>query len=142
VRHNFRIFRPRGGAAATMPDPVTFETELPGERRHEASYWISVDPARADIPQEGLRIDGGIFRDGPVHEALVEAAGALLKKERPGAVMRWPHTVWKTELDPRRIDVVRAYLMACSEDREGRCREDLALRMTYDLTAGALTGLA
>lgn len=142
IRHNFRIFRPRGGAPAQTPGLVTFETELPRERRDEPSYWFSVDPASEDIVQENLRIDTEIFRSGPVHDKMVKAARTLLKKERPNAVMRWPNIFWKTQLDPQRADVVRMYLMACSEDREGPCRQDLAFRMTYDLSAGALTDLS
>lgn len=142
LRHNFRIFRPQGEAATRVPDLVTPETELSRESRREPSYWISVDPARKDIPQQNLRIDTEIFRSGPVHDEMAEAAAALLRKEHPQATMRWPQTFWKIQLDPQRVDVVRTYLMACREAREGPCREDLALRMTYDLTAGSLTQLS
>lgn len=138
IRHNFLIVRLRAGKPAQAPDPVTSETRLPHERRHEPAYWIHVDPAHADLPQDALRIDRSVIADGPVHDKLVAAAQALLKKSKPGAVMRWPYTIWKPELDPQRIDIVRAYMMACSEDREGRCREDLAIRVTYDLSADTL----
>lgn len=141
IRHNFLIFRPRDGASAKTHELVTPDTKLNRDRQQEPSYWISVDPAQDEISQGNLRIDGELFRAGPVHDQLVEAATALLRKEHPKGVMRWPNTFWKTQLDPSRVDVVRTYLMACSEDREGLCNQDLAFRITHDLAQRRLTEL-
>lgn len=142
IRHNFLIFRPNASSLVPASEPVTPDTKLPRDRRAEAGYWISVNPDREYVSQTDLRIDAEFLRSGPAHDKLVEEGRAFLKKHRPDAVLPWPNSFWKTRLDPTRVDRVRTYLMACSEKREGRCRQDLGIRMTYDISAGVLTEIS
>jgi len=135
----FRILRPAPHGPARMPDLVTFETRTPEDRRDEPRYGVAALHGQDSIAQERLTIDTSYVRRGPMAEPLEDAVRSWLATQRPDTVLRSPALYWGIKLDSRRLDIVRAYVLACSEPAppgKGLCKQDLAVRVAYDLKGG------
>ncbi|TCP36582.1 hypothetical protein [Sphingomonas sp. BK235] len=133
----FRILLPNGAPAKSAP--LTFERQLEGARNDEPSYMISVAPDAASLSASQLRLYAWFLSAPERRDRLADAARAALAAERrQGHVPRLAQ-FHGTRLDPRRLDVVRTYVLACSvrERGKGPCRTDMAVRLRYDLRTGA-----
>lgn len=130
----FRVVLPGTEGAAPRPDPLTFEASLPSEREREPSYFVAAALAEERISQTALRLSPNYLRTSGQDERLVEAARSFLARQQPGAQIRSSAPLWDTRLDAQRLDLLRSYVLACSRpEAAGPCREDLAVRLSYDL---------
>ena len=121
-----------------MGAPLTFERQLEGARNDEPSYMISVPPDAASLSASQLRLYAWFLSAPERRDRLADAARAALAAERrPGHVPRLAQ-FHGTRLDPRRLDVVRTYVLACSvrERGKGPCRTDMAVRLHYHMRTG------
>lgn len=136
---HFHILRRKPHGPAAMPDLVTFETGMPEEYRAEAGYLVSALPGQPRIAQEKLRIDSDHVRNGAVAKPLQAAARDWLATQVPGAELPEHPAHAEIRLDPHRLDIVRVWLMACGQPAErgnGRCTQDLAVRIAFDMQTG------
>lgn len=141
----FSILRPGPKGAAAMPDLVTFETRMPRDRRDEPRYLVAALADQDRIAHDTLRIDTSYVRRGPIAEPLETAVRSFLSSRLPNAELRSPALYWGIKLDPRRLDVIRAYVLACSRPAppgKGLCKDDLAIPVTFDMRSGEASGMS
>lgn len=138
-RLNLRIFLSDGGKAP--PSPVTFETPLDRDRSNAPSYMASVAPDETALSPSGLYLYANYLANSGLREQLGKAAQAVLDElGEQGHVPPQP-LVGGTKIDPVRLDVIRAYVLACSVNEAGKgpCKTDIAVRFRYDLNSGAVS---
>jgi hypothetical protein len=139
-----RILLPSGNAPAVAPSPLTFEARVSGKRQDGVSYLLGLeaDDVRADSAD--LRLYPHYLSASGLDRKLAEIAQGVLSEDADGGhVPEYPLT-WSLQLDPRRLDVIHTYVLACSVHKagEGPCRTDIAVRMRYDMTQASASDLA
>lgn len=136
-----RILLPgaRGPAASKLP--LTFETRLDGSRTDEINFLIGIGPDETGFRAEDLRINPNFFIGSDLRERLAEEARRTLAGTAEGGFVPKMSFLNGTRLDPQRRDVLRTYILACSEREAGQgpCKTDIAVYLRYDLAAGAVT---
>lgn len=117
------------------PDPLSFEATMPGHLRDQPAYSAQIT---FEDDKTMTRLQFAPFYDlkKKITETIEKAATGFLRSQPDKVVVETMPMLWDTELDPERIDVVRTWMLACTEatrEKEGPCRRgDVGLRVEYD----------
>ena len=134
----FRILLPGPGGPARPVSQLAFETSPDRARMDEISYLIGIGPDETAFRSQKLRVYSGFLAGKDLREKLAGIARETLDRDASGGHVPKLSFLTGTRLDPDRRDVIRTYILACSEHRAGQgpCREDIAVRLGYDLATG------
>ncbi|MFV0625422.1 hypothetical protein ACBY01_15615 [Sphingomonas sp. ac-8] len=138
-----RILRPaRGGA--TAPAPLTLDSRLPDQRAKEPSYQITIGARQDRAHAADLRFYRQPVTGSDLDKKLANVATRALAEDPQGGHVPDHALIWRLKLDSQRLDVIRTYVLACSQQPRGKipCPTDLAVRMRYDLASGEASELA
>lgn len=133
------IVEPSERGATPMPPALAFDTRIEDRRLNAPSFMVTV-PANVDrVTPDRLTLNGHFPRRG-LNDALASEARRILRAEAPDAhvpQMTFP----EIKLDSDRLDVVHAYVLACSVrvPNAGPCRTDMAVRLRYDFSDGQVS---
>jgi hypothetical protein len=140
-KFRLHIFPTVGAKPTSAPDPLTREHSV-GRKRYDgvtyfANWVVNSDVVKAD----DLRLYPHYSDNSGLDKKLAEIAADFLKTQPGGGHVPTISFGRDTKLDSQRIDLIRTYILACSEftSGQGRCKTDLAVRIIYDLTAGKAT---
>lgn len=139
-----RISLPSGNVPAEAPSPLTFEARLSAKRQKDVSYLVGLKAEDVRADSAALRLYPHYISASALDRRLAEIAQrALADDPHGGHVPEYPLT-WSLQLDPRRLDVIHTYVLACSEHKagEGPCGTDMAVSMRYDMTRDTASDLA
>lgn len=127
---------PTGASRPSPPETLTLETRASSGDRLSAVY------------QQGVRLEGQVATplaltfappfeaSHELDKALSAAAKAFLANQPGAGRAHLRGFRYRTALDPVRVEVIRIYMLACSEwTGKPSCVSDLAIRMRYDLTS-------
>lgn len=133
-----RILLPEPGGAARAPALLTFDTTLAEASGDEISFLTGIGPEADHIPAENLRVHPAFLSSKAMRDRLVDATKTALAGDPGGGHVATLAFPTGTRLDPRRLDVIRSYILACSTVRKGQgpCRTDIAVRLRHDLATG------
>ncbi|GEM_PF-1899420 len=120
----------------SKPDPLRFENSIPG--------FLQSSPAYSMVFRlDGGNVEAGALRFEPFHElkqkiiqTIEKDATRFLNKQADRPTLETSVILWKTQLDPQRVDVIHTYLLACTDKalNDKRClKGDVALRVKYDI---------
>lgn len=131
-----RIIRPVRGSV-TPPAPLSLDSRLPTGRADEPGYQVTISAGQDRALAADLRLSLHSVRASDLGLVLAEVAQrALANDPRGGHVPNRPLS-WRLKLDSERLDVIHAYVLACSAPApENRpCRTDIAVQIRYDLAS-------
>ena len=137
----FRIQRPGGAPARRVP--LRFEEGVPALPK-APTYLTGLTDKETALAPEKLRLAPDYLRTRKLHEKFAATAQAALAADPAGGGVSRMTFATGVRLDPARLDVIRAYVPACSvPEPNGRpCRTDMAVSLRYDLTTGQTSEVA
>lgn len=137
----FRILLPGSKGAAKPVFPFLFEKRLDSSRIDEVSYQIAIGPDEQAFRSEKLAISHSYLSRKELRDRLAEAARQALTNDARGGYVPKLTFLTGTRLDSDRLDVIRTYILACSEQvpGQGPCKTDIAVWLRYDLTRDEIT---
>lgn len=138
----FRIQRP-GARKAASRVPLRFENN-PSRPSGLPTYLAGLSGDDVAISADMLRLSPDYLRRSKTNDKLVALAASTLAADPAGGAIPKMTFATGVKLDPKRLDVIRAYVPACSTPppQGRRCRTDMAVRMRYDLTTGKASEVA
>ncbi|MGE4323172.1 MAG: hypothetical protein AB7E60_09110 [Sphingobium sp.] len=138
-----QILRPAPGRAAA-PAPLTHDSRLPASRADEPAYQITIGAGQDRARAANLRLYVHYVSGSGLDEKLADVARRTLANDPLGGHVPNHALNWQLKLDPRRLDVIRTYVLACGTHIPGKgpCRTDVAVRIRYDLAREEASELA
>lgn len=116
--------------------PLRFENSIPGFLQSSPAYSMVFRLDGGNVEADALRFEPFNELKQKIVQTIKKEVTGFLKNQTDRPILETSVILWETQLDPQRVDVIRTYLLACTDKflNEKRClKGDVALRVKYDI---------